>query len=241
MPGTEFSPLPITAWGLIALGGVLLLSLLGRLGQAFRRRFRPVNVWARYAQESSPHRRRRGGLWGCLSTFLLLLLALLSAGAGWSLLRLDMALQVYEPFPRENIAARIQCVPVDVQVSSTMTCSLSMESPVYSDTLILQGGRWGLHGEMVAWDSTLENLGLRSGYRLIQLESYDPQGRVVDVVALPSTGTGLGTVLIWLDRYVPFVVVEQKVISGEAVAGQFYELIVSREGFALREWGPVRP
>ncbi|MBN1485117.1 MAG: hypothetical protein JXA37_10370 [Chloroflexia bacterium] len=238
MAGLDFSPLRVTAWVLIALGGVLLLSLLWRLLQGIRSRFLPVNVWERYAQESSPYRYRSSGLWGCLGTLAILFLGLLLGGAGAGLLWVQQGLQDYAPLPEGEVVAQVRCRPAEVASGEAMSCTLSLMDPVYSDTLSLGGLRWGLQGELIAWKEPLEEFGLSSGYRLLRLEAYDPRGQLVDSVALPGSDGGLGQILPWLGRLEFLVRARQQVLSGEAAGNQFYELTVSRQGFSLREWGP---
>jgi len=233
MSGSAFSPLRVTAWVLIALGAVLFLSFLGRVGRASFRRIQPVNVWARYAQEASPYGRRRGRTWGAVGGILLLLLALLVAGAGWGLFCLERAARAYAPFPSDEVAGRVQCLPLGEGTSGAMTCTVSLERPAYSETVRLAGVRWGVEVEVLAWDPALERFGLSSGYRVLRLLGLGAEGQVTAEATLPAA-RGLSDALLRLGRR--FVQVRRQTLSGQATSERFYELTVSRAGFSLREW-----
>jgi len=212
---------------------VLFLGLLGRALRAVVRRVQPVNVWARYAQESSPYRRRRGKAWGTLGVILLLLLSSLLAAAGWGLLSLEKAARAYAPFPSDAVAARVECVAGGDQVTGAMTCTLSMERPVYSETVRLRGEYWAVEGEVLAWHPNLERFGLPSGYRVLRLLGLGAEGQIVSEIALPAPG-GLSAPVLRLGGR--FVQARRQILSGEVARDRFYELTVSRAGFSLQEW-----
>lgn len=238
---TTFSPLRLAAWVLLALGGVLLLTLLWRIVRLLWQRFRPLNVWARYAEESSPFRRRRSAARAWLGGILLLLLGLLLGGAGWGLLQLEDAMQAYIPFPSDRVAAQVQCLPAkDAQAAAAMTCSLVVDDPAYTETVTLEGVRWGLEGELLVWDPALERYGLRSGYRLLRLIGYDAEEQIKEASEVPHA-PGLPLPLIQLGNRLPFVQAHRVTVSDEVVADRFYELVISREGVSLREWGSMPP
>ncbi len=241
MPGTAISPVHATAWGLIALGGVVLLFLLGRLLQSIWRRVQPLNVWVRYAEEASPYRRRRIRNWSWLGTLFLLLLALVLVGAGGGLLWLGNAVQGYQPFSPDTVVARLRCSSMEEGSDEAMTCSMALNTSSGPYTVTVQGARWEIQGETLVWDPALERFGLRSGYRLLHLVMYDAGGRVLASQELPTPAGGLGSFLPWLDSRFPFVQARLEVASGEAIAETLYELSASRAGFSLKKWEPVQP
>ncbi len=239
MSGTALSPIDLSAWFLIGLGGLLLLSLVIRLIRWLVRRFRPVSVWQRYTEEASPFRRRRRGGWTALGALLTLLFGALLIGLGWGGLRTRAALQVYRPFPQEETIGQVQCLP-DEAAGDRMTCTLRLTDPPLTETVVLPGARWGLEGEVWVWDPRLEELGFSSGYRLLHLVGYDQAGQVLAGAELPSA-QGMEDWLLRLGAVAPFVRVQRDTLYGEAADDRFYELSVSPDGFALREWGPTRP
>jgi hypothetical protein len=241
MSGQALSPLDLVAWALIALGGLLLLFLLGRLIRGITRRFQPLNVWNRYAEESSPFRRRRRGGWVFLTTLLVVLLSAVLVSAGWGLFRLQEILQAYSPFPEDQLAGRVQCSPAEGTVTGVMTCSLNLESPSFTETVTLEGIRWGVEGEMLVWSPTFESLGLRSGYRVLHLLGYDAAGQVTGHIVFPSSQGDLAESLLRLANVGPFLQVRRDTVYGEVVEDKFYDLIVSQTGFSVQEWGPVEP
>ncbi|MGC8873348.1 MAG: hypothetical protein ACP5SI_02720 [Chloroflexia bacterium] len=228
------SGVQIAAWTAMGLGAVLIFSLLLRGGQALWRRFQPVNVWARYAEEASPYRRRRGRALGCLGVALWLLAGVGLAGAGWGLLTLDKALGAYAPLPSDGVAAGLRCWPGASEPPGTMGCQLTVESPVYSDTLSLRGSRWGLEGEVLVWDPRLEPFGLRSGFRLLRVVGLGLEGEPLDQVLLPGSSGGVD--VRWLRPAGRWFFYQRQFLEGEAVPNRFYEVTVSRNGFALRSW-----
>ncbi len=252
MPGTNASPLNLVAWGLLLLGGILWLSLLFRVVQAVWQQARPINVWARYAEEYSPYRRRRSSAWRWLSALLLLCGGLVLVAGGWGLLRLTQVTATYTPLAEDEAAARLQCTPLfpptmgdesePAAITSTAAvCSLTIGSQTTPFTLTVQSGHWGIEGEVLVWSPALERFGLRSGYRLLRLASYDDQGQVVAATAPLSPPGGLGAALNLLGGRFPFVQASNQVARGEAAAETLYELAVSRSGFFLRQWGPQQP
>jgi hypothetical protein len=199
----------------------------------------PLNVWSRYAEESSPFRRRRTAFWRGLGTLLVLFLALLFAAAGWLILFVEDRGQQYASFPVDEIVARVQCVPA-AQPASSMSCALTLkEQDPY--TVTLSGVRWGMTGEVLTWDPALERLGLQSGYRLLRLEGYDAGGAVVAVHDFPVTGKGLDWLFPVLGERFPVVQANRQVATGDAIVGTFYELTVSRAGFSLHKWESPQP
>jgi hypothetical protein len=225
-------------WGLLALGGILLLSLVWRATLGLWRRLQPLNVWVRYAEEASPFRRRRQ-IWGGVGIVVVLLLSLCLGVAGGAALYVENRGVAYVPFPVDEVVARVQCLPVE-QVSGTMSCTLTLkEQAPYVVTL--EGVRWGMEGEVLTWDPAWERLGLRSGYRLLRLVSYDAAGRIVATHNLSTAGAGLGFLFSWLDSRFPMVAAREEVAVGDVVVGTFYELTVTRAGFALRKWESVQP
>lgn len=239
MPEPTFSVLRLIGWGGVALGAILLLSLLGRAGLRLWQRMQPLNVWVRYAEESSPFRRRRTAFWRVVGTLFTLLLALLFAAAGWLILFAEQRGQHYAAFPVDEIVARVQCVPAAQPVSS-MSCALTLnkQSPY---TVTLAGVRWGITGEVLAWDPALERLGMRSGYRLLRLEGYDAGGAVVAVHEFPTTGKGLDWLFpVLSDRFL-VVRANRQVATGDVIVGTFYELTVTRAGFSLYKWESPQP
>lgn len=239
MPGASFSVLRMIGWGLIVLGGILLLSLLWRAFVGLWRRLQPLNVWSRYAEEASPFRRRRVAFWGWVGGGLIFLLALILGAAGWLVLFVEDHAAGYTPFPADEVVARVECLAVE-QASGTMSCGLTLQEqqPV---TVTLAGVRWGLEGEVLTWDPALERLGLRSGYRLLRLVGYDTAGRVGGSYLIPTADEGLGIVFGWIDSRLPLVQARQQTATGDAAVGTFYELTVARPGFALRKWELVQP
>ena len=238
MPGASFSVLRMISWGLLILGGILLLSLAWRAALGVWRRLQPLNVWTRYAEEASPFRRRRQ-IWGGVGVLVTLLLALGLGALGGLALYVENRGTAYVPFPTDELVARVQCLPVE-EASGTMSCTLTLREQTPT-TVILEGVRWGLEGEVLTWDPAWERLGLRSGYRLVRLVSYDAAGRIVAAHDLPTTGAGLGFLFAWLDRRFPMVQARLQMAAGDVVAGTFYELAVTRAGFALRKWESVQP
>jgi hypothetical protein len=239
MPEATFSVLRLIGWGGIALGGILLLSLLGRGGLRLWRRMQPLKVWARYAEESSPFRRRRTAFWRGLGTLLILLLAVLFGAAGGLVLFVEERAQDYTLFPVDEIVARVQCVPVEQPIGS-MSCALALEEQE-PFTVTLAGVRWGITGEVIAWDPALERLGVRSGYRLLRLEGYDAGGTIVAVHDFPVAGKGLDWLFNVLDSRLPVVRANRQVATGDVIVGTFYELTVTRAGFSLHKWESVQP
>lgn len=239
MPVATFSVLRLIGWGGIALGGVVLLSLFGRAGLRLWRRMQPLNVWVRYAEESSPFRQRRTAFWRGLGNLVVLLLALAFGVAGWLVLFVEERTQDYTPFPVDEIAARVQCVPEEQPIGS-MSCALALkeQTPI---TVTLAGVRWGLTGEVVAWDPALERLGVRSGYRLLRLEGYDAGGAVESVHEFPVAGKGLDWFFVVVGSRFPLVQANRQVATGDVIVGTFYELTVTRAGFALHKWESVQP
>lgn len=238
MPETGLSPLRLVAWGLLALGGLLWIALLVRLIQTIWQRFQPLNVWARYAQEASPFRRRRQPTWGCLGLLVLLLLGTVLVGAGAGLLLLESATREYAPLPAEGaVVARVQCGPA----GESAACTLRLEGNTapYSDTI--HGSRWEIVGEVVIWDTALEKFGLRSGYRLLRMVGRDAQDQIVQDIALPDASNGWGELASWLDNRLPFVQVRREVASGTITEKTLYDLRVSRAGFLLQEVEQVQP
>lgn len=239
MPESTFSVLRLIGWGGIALGAILLLSMFGRTGLRLWRRMQPLNVWTRYAEESSPFRRRRTAFWRALGTLFLLLLAVLFAAAGWLVLFVEERGQQYTPFPVDEIVARVDCVPAE-QTGSSMDCTLTLKKQV-PYTVTLAGVRWGITGEVLTWDPALERLGLQSGYRLLHLEGYDAGGAVVAVHTFPMTGQGLGWLFPVLSNRVPVVQANRQIATGDVIVGTFYELTVTRAGFSLHKWESPQP
>lgn len=239
MPAASFSALRLIAWGALVLGGILLLSQLGRVGLALWRRLQPLDVWARYAEESSPYRRRRARFWSWMGVILVLLLIVALGLFGWSLLRLEQRSQAYRPFPLDGVVARIQCHPAP-ETPRTMSCGLQLggQEPI---TYTLSGVRWGLEGEVLTWDPALERMGMRSGYRLVRLVGYDSAGQVLYFVDLADPDDGLGMWFALLDDRLPLVQARRQVASGEVAAGTFFELAVTRSGFSLQKWDVVQP
>ncbi len=230
------SPIRLIAWGLVALGGILFLSLLLRPIQGLWRRFQPLNVWVRYAEEASPYPRRRRRTWRWLGTLFLLLLGVLLVAGGWVLMYLESASWTYLPFPPDERVARVQCIPAGEGSAFPTLCSLSLAgSPPYTATV--SGVQWTIEGEVLRWDAALEGLGLRSGYRLLRLVGYDGEGRVVEETALPSASGGLGDFFLRLGARWPFWQLSRQVLSSDSVkSGDFYELVVSPAGFSLKKW-----
>ncbi len=239
MPAASFSALRLIAWGALVLGGILLLSQVGRAGLALWRRLQPLNVWARYNEESSPFRRRRTHFWPWLGTILVLLLAVALGLFGWGLLRLENRSQTYRLFPLDGVAARIQCRPAP-ETPRTMSCGLQLggQEPI---TYTLSGVRWGLEGEVLTWDPALERMGMHSGYRLVRLVGYDSAGQVLYFVDLADPDDGLGPWFTLLGSRWPLVQARRQVASGEASGGAFFELTVTRSGFSLQKWEIVQP
>jgi hypothetical protein len=219
---------------LIGLGAVLLFSLLLRAGQALWRRLQPMNVWARYAEEASPYRRRRTRTLGCIGIFLWLAVALLLLGAGWGLLALDRALDSYAPLPADGVLATLQCWPGESDPPGTMGCLLTVEPLAYTQTLSLRGSRWGLDAEAIVWDRTLEQFGLRSGFRLIRVVGLGPEGEALDQAWLPFSGRGLD--IRWLRPAGRLLFYQRQLVQGDVTPDRVYEVTVSRSGFALRSW-----
>jgi len=234
MAGT--APIRLIAWGLLALGGLLFLSLLLRPIQSLWRRFQPLNVWARYAEEASPYPRRRRSGWRWLGALLLLLFCFLLGGSGWLLLYLEEASRTYLAFPHDELVARARCLPAGEGSPFPTRCVLNLVgSPPYTATV--SALQWSIEGEVLRWDSSLEGLGLRSGYRLLRLVGYDGEGRVVEEQALPSAPGGLGDFFLWLDARWPLFQLSRQVLSSDGVkSGDLYELVVSPAGFSLKKW-----
>ncbi len=234
------TPLRLTAGGLAILGGLVLLLLLGRAVVAIWQRFQPLNVWARYAEESSPFRRRRRS-WGWVRTVLLLLLVLLLGAASGLLFYLDSAGQAYAPFVPDTVAARVQCATAEAAAGGPVSCALTLMGAGGPFTTTVQGVRWAIEGEALVWDERLEGFGLRSGYRLLRLVGYDEAGRVMVDRTLPAAGGGLGGLFPWLDSRFPFVRALQQEAAGEVSAGTLYELTPARSGFVLKKLEPTQP
>ncbi len=228
------SPIRLIAWGLFALGGLLFLSLLLRPIQSLWRRFQPLNVWVRYAEEASPYPRRRRS-WRWLGVLLLLFFCFLLVAGGWGLGYLEEASRTYLPFPHDELVARVHCFPAGEGSFPTL-CSLSLVgSPPYTTTV--SGLQWTIEGEVLRWDASLEGLGLRSGYRVLRLVGYDGEGRALEEKALPSASGGPGDFFLWLGDRLPFLRLSRQVLSSDAVeSGDFYELVVSPAGFSLKKW-----
>ncbi len=224
----------LTAWTAIGLGAVLFFSLLVRGAQALLRRLQPMNVWARYAEESSPYRRRRGHTLGCLGALLLFVGGVLLLGAGWGLLALDRALEAYAPLPTDGVVASLRCWPGAEEPPGTMGCALTVEHPAYSETLSLRGSRWGLEAEVLVWDPALEQFGLRSGVRLIRVLGLSTDGETLDQALLPTSSGGLDA--RWLRPAGRLLFYQRQLLQGEVVPDRFYEVTVSRSGLAVRSW-----
>jgi hypothetical protein len=122
-----------------------------------------------------------------------------------------------------------------------MTCSLNLESPPLTETITLEGIRWGIEGEMLVWDPALEDFGLQSGYRVLHLLGYDASGQVTDHVGFSSSEGELDERFFRLANRAPFLQIRRDTVYGGAVEDRFYDLIVSQSGFSVREWGPVQP
>lgn len=230
------SPIRLIAWGTLALGGLLFLSLLARPIQSLWRRFQPLNVWVRYAEEASPYPRRRRRSWRWLGTLLVLFLCFFLVAGGWGLMYLEDASQTYLPFPHDELVARVRCLPAGEGSAFPTLCALSLAgSPPYTATV--PGLQWTVEGEVLRWDASLEGLGLRSGYRLLRLVGYDGEGRAIEETALPSATGGLGDFFLWLDARLPFLQLSRQILSSDSVkSGDFYELVVSPAGFSLKKW-----
>jgi hypothetical protein len=234
------TPLQLTAWGLVVLGGLLLLLVLGRAITVVWQRLQPLNVWARYSEESSPFRRRRRS-WGWVGTLTLLLLGLLLAGAGGGLLALQGAMQVYAPLALDTVAARVQCASAEQAGGGPVSCVLALNGATGPFTTTVQGVRWAIEGEALVWDEGLERFGLRSGYRLVRLVTYDAAGRATIDRSLPAAEGGLGDLFSWLDGRFSFVQALKEKADGEVTAGALYELTISRSGFTLQKLEPAQP
>ncbi len=229
------SSIRLIAWGLFVLGGLLFLSLLLRPIQSLWRRFQPLNVWVRYAEEASPYPRRRKG-WRWLGILLLLLLCFLLIASGWVLLYLEEGSQTYLPFPHDERVAQVQCFPAGEESAFPTLCSLNLVGPLPYTTTV-SGLQWTVEGEVLRWDASLEGLGLRSGYRLLRLVGYDGEGRAVEEKTFPSASGGLGDFFLWLDARWPFLQLSRQILSSDSVkSGDFYELVVSPAGFSLKKW-----
>lgn len=239
MPEATFSILRLIGWAGVALGSIILLSLLGQIGLRLWRRMQPLNVWARYAEESSPFRRRRTAFWRGVGILLLVLLALAFGVAGGLVLFIEERGQDYTPFPVDEIVARVACVPAE-QPLGAMSCTMALQEQV-PYTVTLTGVRWGLTGEVLAWSPALERLGMRSGYRLLRLEGYNAGGTVVAVHDFPVSGPGLDWLFALLGQRFPLVRAQRQVAAGDVVVGTFYELTVTRAGFALHKWESAQP
>ncbi|MGB9723011.1 MAG: hypothetical protein ACP5OO_09555 [Chloroflexia bacterium] len=230
------SPIRLIAWGLLALGVLLFLSLLARPIQSLWRRFQPLNVWVRYAEEASPYPRRRRRGWRRLGVLLLLLLGLLLIASGWGLMYLEAASRAYLPFPHDELVARVHCLPAGEGSPFPTLCSLNLVGPS-PYTATVSGLQWTVEGEVLRWDPSLEELGLRSGYRLLRLIGYDGEGRAIEETVLPAAPDGLGDFFLWLDARLPFFQLSRQVLSSDSVeSGDFYELVVSPAGFSLKKW-----
>ena len=238
MPETGLCPLRVVVWGLLALGGLLWIALLVRLIQTIWQHFQPLNVWARYAEESSPYRRRRRPAWGCLGFLLLVLAGALLIGSGAGLWMLEDATREYARLPAENaVVAQVQCGPAD----EALSCHLALLTASSPYTVTIQGVKWEIVGEVVVWNPALEGFGLRSGYRLLRLVSRDAQERIVQDIALPGASTGLGELVPWLDGHFPFVLARREAASGVAAEQVRYDLRVSRAGFSLHKMDRIQP
>lgn len=240
MPGT-FSPLRLTAWAVLALGSIVLLSQIWRAARAIRQRVRPVSVWARYAQEASPYRRRPSRTWGVLGTILTVLVAVVLVAIGGGLLFLEVAVRAYTPFPLDETIAQVQCVPGVDEANSVPSCLLEIYSATGPYSSTIEGVRWELEGEVLVWAPALERFGFRSGYRLLRLAGYSPAGQVGAKLDLPSGGRGLGALFPWVDERFRFVQARRELISGEASAETLFEISVSRSGFSLQQWDQEQP
>lgn len=230
------SPIRLIAWGILALGGFLFLSLLARPIQSLWRRFQPLNVWVRYAEEASPYPRRRRRSWRWLGVLLLLLLCFLLIAGGWGLMYLEDASHTYLPFPHNEPIARIRCFPAGEGSTFPTLCSLNLVGPP-PYTATVSGLQWTIEGEVLRWDASLEGLGLQSGYRLLRLVGYDSEGQVTGETTLPSVPGGLGNFFLWLDARLPFLQLSRQVLSSDSVkSGDLYELVVSPAGFSLEKW-----
>lgn len=239
MSGTALSSLRLVAWGALALGGILLLSLALRLAQGMWRRMAPLNVWRRYAEEASPHR-RRPRQWGWLGGVAALLLAFLCLGVGGALLYLEKTGAAYAPFPPDEHVAQVRCVPEE-EPAERMVCSLITGSPDSAASVTLSEAEWGLEAELLVWEPLGEQLGLRSGYRLLRYGEYDEAGSFSSPVLLSAESEGMGEFLRRLGEFLPFYRVERVIFSEQASAQRFYELEVSRAGFSLLEWELEQP
>lgn len=238
MVESGLAPVRLLAWGLFVLGGLLWMALLTRLVQGIWQLFQPLNVWARYAQESSPYRRRRGRGGGIVASLLLFFLGALLVGAGWGLLRLEIATQDYLAFPSApGQVARVECGTA----STPLTCTLTLEGPLAPSAVTLRGVRWEITTEVLVWDPAWENFGLRSGYRLLSLVGRDAQGRIVQEMDLSGAAVGLGELAPWMGNRLPFVQARREMAAGAAEAGTLYQLYVSPAGFSVQKVAVVRP
>jgi hypothetical protein len=226
---------------------VILISQTVRAIRVVWHRFRPLNVWARYAQEASPYRRRPGRTWGVLASILAVIASLVLVGIGGGLLYLEKASRAYTSFPSEEatasgkVIAQVQCLPGADEADMVLSCTLVVDNQPDSVSATIEGVRWDLEAEVLIWTPALERFGLHSGYRLLRLVAYGPAGQVTAEIDLPTTGGGLGSVIPWLEGRFRFVQARQEIVSGETSSDTFYEINVSRSGFSLQQWSREEP
>ena len=135
---------------LVAIVGTYILISLSNAGKKM--------------SQNNSSKKSRGGL-GCLTVLFLFLVT-------FSMLFFTAYLRAYHAFDQEELVGYLQCEPVPGNAHSfvlTFTPVIKGKEQTASKYSI-NGDQWAIGGDIVKWKSFLNFMGLKSMYRLTQVE-----------------------------------------------------------------------
>jgi hypothetical protein len=215
----------IALWSFLLGILTLLFFLFNRIRRAVRR-IRRKGV-------------KRIGLTQNTFRLILILLWISVSAAG---LFLAAFIQSYQSFTRQELVARVKCVPLENEQSLQMELTMVQEGQNgITKQFILNGDQWAIEGDILKWDDWTNFMGLHTMYKLTRV-----RGRFVNVQEEVSRSPSVYSLVEreedpnwrWLYKYghkLPFVTaVYGNTVFTYPSEENVYEIYVTTSGFIAK-------
>ncbi|MCK5242687.1 hypothetical protein KAR34_09565 [bacterium] len=222
--------------GLLFLGAVIfILGLLMFLRQI-------INILNFYAKRSQPlARRMRLDL---DQRILFMLISVILALLGTSLLLGGITMRTYVSFTRADQVGSVECLSWNAEEKFMVVSMATIEQGKIKtkQTFSLYGDQWEISAHILKWDPKVNLLGLHTGYRLnqikgIYLDAEDETKRLHRAYAITPGKDWLWWALSRFDAQLPMVeAVYGNAVSQIAKPGDRFDIFVTTSGLSARRY-----